>query len=167
MKYKRSNINLHECICAVISLLQIKPTLEKFNPPLLNIVPSTGFPYYFSTFLGTTLQCTLLKKYKDMNYWTHFSFRRLLFTRKASLSARTSSSLIWFQLRLQNVRELEMRGGSTNLFTLYMVYLVLAPHLVHKLQINTILNLESSSSGLVWPLHKINSTAGTCSAMLD
>ena len=60
--------------CAVISPLQKKPTHEKFNPTLLHIVPSAGFPYYFSTYLGTTLQCTLFKKNKDMNYWTHFSF---------------------------------------------------------------------------------------------
>ena len=56
------------------------------------------------------------------NIWqntTHFSSRRLWFTRKASLSACTPSSLIWFSLRLQNVREQEMRGGSTNLFTLW------------------------------------------------
>ena len=165
MWYKRSNINLHECICAVISPLQKKPTLEKFNPPLLHIVPSAGFPYHFSTHLGTTLQCTLLKKNKDMNYWTHFSFWRLWFTRKASLSARTPS-LIRFTLRLQNIREQEMRGGSTNLFTLCKVYLVSIPHWVHKLQINSIIKLESSSSGLVWLFHKINSTAGTCSATM-
>ena len=113
-------------------------------------VSCAGPPYInFSTYLGTTLQCTLLKKNKDMNYWTHFSFRRLWFTRKASLSVRTPSSLIWFPLRLQNVREKEMRGGSTNLFTLCEVYLVLVPHYVHKLQINSIIKLESSSSGLV------------------
>ena len=83
-------------------------------------MPSAAFPYYFSTYLGTTLQCTLLKKNKNMNYWTHFSFRMLWFTRKASLSARTPS-LIWFQLRLQNVRGREMRGGPTNLFILCKV----------------------------------------------
>ena len=59
-----------------------------------------------------------------------------------------------------------MRGGSTNLFTLCKVYLVSAPHKVDKLQINSIIKLESSSSGLVLLFHKINSTAGTCSAML-
>ena len=96
--------------------------------------------------METILQCTLLKKNKDMNYWTHFSFRRFWFTRKASLSARTPSSLIRFPLRLQNVREQEMRGGSTNLFTLCTVYLVSAPHWVHKLQMNSIIKLESSSS---------------------
>ena len=85
------------------------------------------FRYYFSTHKETTLQCTLLKKNKDMNYWTHSSSWRLWFTRKASLSARTPS-LIWFQPRLQNVREQEMRSGSTNLFTLCKVYLVLVPH---------------------------------------
>ena len=76
-------------------------------------MPSKGFPYYFSTYLGITLQCTLLKKNKDMNYWTHSSFRRLWFTRKVSLSARTPSSLILLPKRLQNVRQREMRGGSS------------------------------------------------------
>ena len=43
-----------------------------------------------------------------MNYWTHFSFRRRWFTRKVSVSAHTPLYLIWFRLRLQNVREQEI-----------------------------------------------------------
>ena len=65
---------------------------------------------------------------KKIRTWTHFSFWRLWFTRKASLSAHTPSSLIRFLLRLQNVREQEMRGGPTNFFTLCKVYLVSVPH---------------------------------------
>ena len=57
-----------------------------------------------------------------MNGWTHFSSLRVWFTRKASLSARTPSSEIWLYPRLQNVREQEMRGGSTNPFTLCKRY---------------------------------------------
>ena len=57
------------------------------------------------------------------NCWTHLSLWRLWLTRKALLSARTPS-LIWFLLRLQNVKEQEIRGGSTDLFTSCKVYLV-------------------------------------------
>ena len=64
----------------------------------------------------------------DMNGWTHFSFWTLWFTSKAAANSWAPSSLIWFHLRLQNVREREMRGGSTNLFTLCKVYLVSVPH---------------------------------------
>ena len=83
---------------------------------------------------GTTLQCTLLKKNKNMNYWTHCSSWRHWFTRKASLSAHTPSSLIWFPLRLQNVREQEMRGDSTNLFTLCKVYWSVTSLLKHSIR---------------------------------
>ena len=101
------------------SCIVTKPrNLRKFSP-------SKVFRY---TVPGKILQCTLLKKNKDMNFWTHFSSWRVWFTRKLSLSAHTPSCLIWFALRLQNVREREMRGGSTNLFTLCKVYLVSAPH---------------------------------------
>ena len=56
------------------------------------------------------------------------SFCRLWFTWKTLTSAHTPSAEIWFQLRLHNVREQEMRGGSTNLFILCKVYLVSVPH---------------------------------------
>ena len=59
---------------------------------------------------------------------------------------------IRFPLRLQNVREQEMRGGSIDLFTLCKVYLVLVPHSV---QINSIIKLEGSSSGFMRLFHKI------------
>ena len=53
-----------------------------------------------------------------MNGWTHFSFRMLWFTCKASASVRVPSAEIMFPLRLQNDRNQEMRGGSTNHFIL-------------------------------------------------
>ena len=76
-----------------------------------------------STGLGMTLQsqCTPLKN-KNLNGWTHFSSWRLLFTCKASASVRAPSSEILFLLRLHNVRKQQMRGGSTNLFTLCKGY---------------------------------------------
>ena len=59
-------------------------------------VPSTGFPYHFSTYPGTTLQCTLLKKYKkDMNYWTHSSSWRVWFTCNAPANSRAPMFEIW------------------------------------------------------------------------
>ena len=78
------------------------------------------------------------------------------FTCKASLSARTPS-LIWFLLRLQNVRERKMRGGSTNLFTLCKVYLVSVPHSVPGSQASdrfnsftaTQLHIDIPISGLI------------------
>ena len=59
-----------------------------------------------------------------MKGWTHFSVWRLWFTFKAVANSWAPSPEIWLQLRLQNVREQEMRGGSTNFFILCMVYLV-------------------------------------------
>ena len=103
-----------------------KNTLKTSTPLLLIVpnvsVPSAGFAYYFSTYLKTTLQCILLKRYKDMNYWTHSSSWRLWFTCNAPANSWAPMFEMWFLLRLQNFREQEMRGGSTNLFTLCKVY---------------------------------------------
>ena len=49
---------------------------------------------------------------------THFSSWRFWFSFKASASISIPLAEILFPLRLQNVIEQDMRGGSTNLFTL-------------------------------------------------
>ena len=64
----------------------------------------------------------------DMKGWTHFSSWRLWFTCNAVPNLQAPSSAIRLYLRLQNVREQEMRGTSTELFTLCKVYLVSVPH---------------------------------------
>ena len=48
---------------------------------------------------------------KDMTYSSSW---RLWFTCNAAANSRAPSSLIWLWLRLQNVREREMTGGSTS-----------------------------------------------------
>ena len=125
---KRSKIYLHKCICVVIShqIMQKSPPLKSSNPLVayrakcMFLVPPAGFLQH--------ILCTLLKKYKDMNNWTHSSSWRLWFTCNALANSQAPMFEIWFPLRLQNVREQDMRGGSTNLFTLCKVYLVLVPH---------------------------------------
>ena len=54
----------------------------------------------------------------DMKGCTHLSSWRLWFTCNAVDNSWAPSSEIWLTLRLQNVREQEMRDGSTNIFTL-------------------------------------------------
>ena len=75
-----------------------------------------------------------------MNGWTHFSVWRLWFTCKAAANSQAPSSEISFPLRLQNVREQKMRGGSTNLFTLCKVYLISVPHYWDTVS-DTVLNI--------------------------
>ena len=45
-----------------------KPTLEKFNPPLLHIVPSTAFPIISPHTWEKHYSVHFLKKNKDINY---------------------------------------------------------------------------------------------------
>ena len=128
-------------ICAVIfyQIMQKKPTLEK-----LNLCCNLCFQFHLQAspifsahmYLGTLLHCTLLKQYKDMKYWAHSSSWRLWFTCKAPANSQAPMFEILFLLRLQNVREEEMRGGSTNTFILRKVYLVSVPHYLNTVSDN-------------------------------
>ena len=109
------------------SLRQIKPTHRRTNT-LYRELWAAFLCCFGNRLYSQNTPTTHTHTHSHTHGQTYFSFWRLLFTRKASLSAQAPSSEIWLSLRLQNVRKEEMRGGSTNLFTLCKVYLVSLPH---------------------------------------
>ena len=128
----KSNEPIHMCC----NLPPIKPTFEKFthivptvcfwcNPQAFHTISAHTWEQHYSVqFLGSIRTWSI--------YWTHSSSWRVWFTCNTPANSWAPSSEIWFLLRLQNVREQEMRGGLTNLFTFCKVYFGLSTPLVRQ-----------------------------------
>ena len=133
-KVKNIYPQMYMCCKSPTKSCKKSPPLKSSNPLIaysakcIFLVPSAAFPIISAHTWEQHYGVNFLRIFKDMNYWTHSSSWRLWFTCNAPANSRAPMFEIWFPLRLQNVREQDMRGGSTNLFTLCKVYLVLVAH---------------------------------------
>ena len=105
-----------------------------YSAKCMFLVPSAGFPYSFSTYLGTTLQCTLLKKYKDSSYrYTGLTLAPEVYGLLATLQPihehlHLRSGWNWGCRMSENKRwEVVKQTTST---TLCKIYLVSVPHYI-------------------------------------